>query len=204
MNIGYARISKYDGTQVLDLQIDALKKAKVRKNKIYTDEISSQKDVRPGLEACLKSLREGDNLIVWKLDRLGRNLRHLLEISDYIKANNINLVVLEGAGKMDTSSASGKLMFSMFSAFAEYERELIVERTKAGLAAARARGRIGGRKPAFSKKKLKVAQSAMKDRNTIVNDLCKELGVARATLYKYVTPNGQLTDFGKKIMNSKK
>ena len=146
MLVGYMRVSKADGSQVLDLQRDALAAAGVTAQHLYEDQASGKRDDRPGLEACLKSLREGDTLTVWKLDRLGRNLRHLVNTVHDLTARGIGFKVLSGHGaSIDTTSPSGKLVFGIFAALAEFERELIVERTKAGMAAARARGRNGRR-----------------------------------------------------------
>lgn len=148
MFIGYARVSKSDGSQVLDLQIDALIQAGVDNNRIYHDHASSRKDSRPGLEACLKALQPGNTLIVWKLDRLGRDMKDLVSLVDDLESKKINFKVLTGTGaEIDTTTANGRLIFGIFAALAEYERELIRERTNAGLAAARARGRKGGRPP---------------------------------------------------------
>ena len=204
MLIGYARVSKADETQVLDLQIDALIEAGVKKENIYTDKISGVKDNRPGLENCLKALREGDILVVWKLDRLGRNLKHLIEIIEDLNKRNIGFKVLTGQGvNIDTTTPAGKMIFSIFGAFAEFERELIRERTIAGLKAARARGKKGGRKFQLSKSQVRLAQAAMKNRDTSVSELCKELNITRPTLYKYVAPNGDLRDYGKKVLGIK-
>jgi DNA invertase Pin-like site-specific DNA recombinase len=147
MLIGYARVSKTDGSQVLDLQRDALLKAGVAATRIYQDEASGKRDGRPGLVACLKALRKGDVLVVWKLDRLGRDLRHLVNTAQDLADHRIGLKVLAGQGaEIDTTTAGGKLIFGIFAALAEFERELIRERARAGLAAARARGRKGGRR----------------------------------------------------------
>lgn len=203
MLIGYARISKADDSQVLDLQIDALVEAGVNKEQIYTDKISGVKDNRPGLESCLKALRKGDTLIVWKLDRLGRSLKHLIATIDELNQRIIGFKVLAGEGiNIDTTSASGKMIFSIFGAFAEFERELIRERTIAGLKAARARGRKGGRKFQLSKAQVRLAQVAMKNRDTSVRELCKELNITRPTLYRYVGPNGEIREFGEKVLNN--
>jgi DNA invertase Pin-like site-specific DNA recombinase len=203
MTIGYARISKADDSQVLDLQIDALIEAGVKKENIYTDKISGIKDKRPGLENCLKALRENDTLIVWKLDRLGRNLKHLISTVDDLNNRKIAFKVLTGQGiNIDTTTAAGKMIFSIFGAFAEFERELIRERTLAGLKAARARGRKGGRKFQLTKSQVRLAQVAMKNRDTSVMDLCKELNITRPTLYRYVGPSGELRDFGEKVLAS--
>jgi DNA invertase Pin-like site-specific DNA recombinase len=204
MIIGYARISKADDSQVLDLQIDALIEAGVKKENIYTDKISGVKDERPGLENCLKALRENDTLIVWKLDRLGRNLKHLISTVDNLNNKKVGFKVLTGEGtSIDTTTPAGKMIFSIFGAFAEFERELIRERTLAGLKAARARGRKGGRKFQLTKSQVRLAQVAMKNRDTSVMELCKELGVTRPTIYRYVSPNGELRDFGKIVLEIK-
>ena len=203
MLLGYARVSKADNSQVLDLQIDSLINANIYKESIYTDKISGVKDERPGLENCLKALRKGDTLIVWKLDRLGRNLKHLISIIDDLNKKDIEFKVLTGQGaSIDTTTPAGKMIFSIFGAFAEFERELIRERTIAGLKAARARGRKGGRKFQLSKAQVRLAQIAMKNRDTSVANLANELDVTRATLYRYVSPNGELREFGKKVLNS--
>ena len=203
MLIGYARVSKADNSQVLDLQIDSLINAGIQKESIYTDKISGVKDERPGLRNCLKALRKGDTLIVWKLDRLGRNLKHLISIIDDLNKKEIGFKVLAGQGaSIDTTMPAGKMIFSIFGAFAEFERELIRERTIAGLKAARARGRKGGRKFQLSKAQVRLAQVAMKNRDTSATDLANELSITRATLYRYVDPNGELREFGKKVLNS--
>lgn len=201
MLIGYARISKADDSQVLDLQIDALIEAGVNKENIYTDKISGVKDDRPGLDSCLKALRKEDTLVVWKLDRLGRSLKHLITTIDELNKREIAFKVLTGEGiNIDTTTASGKMIFSIFGAFAEFERELIRERTLAGLKAARARGRKGGRKFQLTKAQVRLAQAAMQNRDTSVSELCKELNITRPTLYRYVGPNGELREFGKRVL----
>jgi len=201
MIIGYARISKADDSQVLDLQIDELIESGLDKDNIYTDKISGIKDKRPGLESCLKALRKNDTLVVWKLDRLGRNLKHLITTIDDLNQRGVGFKVLTGEGiNIDTTTAAGKMIFSIFGAFAEFERELIRERTLAGLKAARARGRKGGRKFQLTKAQVRLAQVAMKNRDTSVGELCKELGITRPTLYRYVGPNGELREFGNKVL----
>ena len=202
MLIGYARISKADGRQVLDLQKDALIKAGVCSTHIYQDEVSGKKDQRPGLEACLKALRKGDSLFVWKLDRLGRDLRHLVNTVQDLAERGIGFRVLTGQGaEIDTSTSSGKLVFGIFASLAEFERELIRERTLAGLVAARARGRSGGRKFQLTKTQVRLAQAAMTKRETSVTELCKELGITPVTLYRYVGPKGELRDQGKRVVS---
>jgi len=201
MLLGYARISKSDGTQVLDLQIDALIKAGVKKENIYFDKASGVKEDRTGLENCIKALRENDVLVVWKLDRLGRSLKHLISTVELLTSKKVGFKVLSGQGvTIDTTSPSGKMIFSIFAALAEFERELIRERTLEGLKAARARGRKGGRKFQLTKAQVRLAQVAMKNRDTSVNELCKELGITRPTLYRYVSPTGELREYGKKIL----
>ena len=203
MLIGYARISKADGSQVLDLQKDALINAGVPSTHIYQDEVSGKKDQRPGLEACLKALRRGDSLVVWKLDRLGRDLRHLVNTVQDLAERGIGFRVLTGQGaEIDTSTSSGKLVFGIFASLAEFERELIRERTIAGLVAARARGRNGGRKFQLTKTQVRMAQAAMAKRETSVTELCKELGVKPVTLYRYVGPKGELRDQGNRVLTT--
>jgi len=201
MQIGYARISKADESQVLDLQIDALIESGIDKENIYTDKISGVKDKRPGLDGCLKALRKDDTLVVWKLDRLGRSLKHLITTIDDLNQRGVGFKVLTGEGiNIDTTTAAGKMIFSIFGAFAEFERELIRERTLAGLKAARARGRKGGRKFQLTKAQVRLAQAAMQNRDTSVGELCKELGITRPTLYRYVGPNGELREFGNRVL----
>jgi len=195
------RVSKADGSQVLDLQADALRANGVAERNLYSDTASGKRDDRPGLENCLKALRSGDTLVIWKLDRLGRNLRHLVNTVSDLTERGIGLRVLTGQGAaIDTTTAAGKLVFGIFASLAEFERELISERTRAGLAAARARGRTGGRKPKMTPAKIRLASAAMGKRGTIVGDLCEELGITRATLYRHVSPSGALRDDGKKIL----
>jgi len=195
------RVSKADGSQVLDLQADALRGAGIAERNLYSDTASGKRDDRPGLENCLKALRSGDTLVVWKLDRLGRNLRHLVNTVSDLTERGIGLRVLTGQGAaIDTTTAAGKLVFGIFAALAEFERELISERTRAGLAAARARGRTGGRKPKMTPAKIRLASAAMGKRGTVVGDLCEELGITRATLYRHVSPTGALRDDGRKIV----
>jgi DNA invertase Pin-like site-specific DNA recombinase len=201
MKLGYARISKSDDSQVLDLQIDCLVKSGVDPVHIYSDRASGKTDKRPGLENCLKALRQGDVLVVWKLDRLGRNLRHLVNTVQDLSEAGVGLKVFMGKGaNIDTTTANGKLIFGIFAALAEFERELIIERTKAGLEAARSRGRSGGRKFALTKAQVRLAQAAMRKKETIVSELCEELGITSATLYRYLSPDGQLRDHGKRVL----
>jgi DNA invertase Pin-like site-specific DNA recombinase len=187
------RVSKADGSQVLDLQHDALLKAAVMEHHFYEDTASGRDDQRPGLTSCLKALREGDTLVVWKLDRLGRNLRHLVNTIHDLTERGVGLKVLSGHGAaIDTATPAGKLVFGIFAALAEFERELISERTRAGLASARARGRQGGRRSKMTPAKLRLAQAAMGKPETNVGTLCEELGIARSTLYRHVSPSGEL------------
>lgn len=202
--IGYMRVSKTDGSQVVDLQSDALVAAGVPLEQLYTDRASGKRDDRPGLEACLRALRDGDTLMVWKLDRLGRNLKHLVDVVQALNGRGVGLKVLTGQGAaIDTTTANGRLMFNFFAALAEFERELIIERTNAGLAAARARGRSGGRPFKMTSAKLRLAQAAMGKPETKIADLCAELGVTRQTLYRHVAPTGDLRPDGEKLLGRK-
>lgn len=198
--VGYVRVSKADGSQVLDLQKDALLNAGVNAAMIYEDFASGKRSDRTGLESCLKALRTGDTLVVWKLDRLGRDLRHLINTIDDLARRGIGFLVLSGQTPIDTSTAQGKLMFGIFASLAEFERELIRERTIAGLESARARGRVGGRKAKMTPAKVRLAHAAMGQPGTVVADLCHELQVTRQTLYRHVSPDGQIRPDGRKVL----
>ena len=201
MLIGYMRVSKADGSQTTDLQRDALVKAGIDEKNLYEDYASGKNDNRAGLESCLKSLREGDVLVVWKLDRLGRNLSHLVKTVTKLSDQNIGLRVLTGHGaNIDTTTPSGRLIFGIFASLADFESELIRERTKAGLIAARARGKKGGRKFQLTKSQVRMAQVVMKSRDTSVIELCQELNITRSTLYRHVSPDGELRERGKKLL----
>jgi DNA invertase Pin-like site-specific DNA recombinase len=205
MLVGYVRVSKADGSQVTDLQRDALLAAGVGREHIYEDMTSGRRDDRPGLAACLKALRERDTLIVWKLDRLGRDLRHLVNTVHELTTRGIGLKVLTGQGAaIDTTTAAGKLVFGIFAALAEFERELIVERTKAVMAAARARGRSGGRPFKMTPAKLRLAMAAMGKPETKIGALCAELGVTRQTLYRHVDPRGELRPDGQRVLAARR
>jgi DNA invertase Pin-like site-specific DNA recombinase len=204
MLIGYMRVSKADGSQALDLQRDALLAAGADPQRLYEDRASGKREDRPGLAACLKALRPGDTLLVWKLDRLGRDLRHLVNLVHGLAEGGVGLRVLTGQGAaVDTTTAAGKLVFGIFAALAEFERELIVERTRAGLAAARARGRKGGRPYKMTPAKLRLAMAAMSQPRTQVGELCRELGISKQTLYRHVDPGGALRPDGEKLMGGK-
>lgn len=203
MLIGYARVSKSDGSQTTDLQSDALLTAGVKQEYIYQDYASGKRDDRPGLQNCLKALREGDTLIVWKLDRLGRDLRHLINIVHDLTSRNIGLKVLTGHGAaIDTTTPAGKLVFGIFAALAEFEREMIKERTIAGMQAARARGRKGGRPYKMTAAKLRLAMAAMENAETKIGSLCEELGITKQTLYRHVSPKGELREDGEKLLGN--
>lgn len=202
MMVGYMRVSKADGSQSMDLQRDALLAAGVPATALYEDLASGWKDDRPGLLACLKALRSGDTLVIWKLDRLGRNLHHLVTTVHDLMTRGVGLKVLTGQGAaVDTTTAAGKLVFGIFAALAEFERELISERTRAGLTSARARGRVGGRPFVMTPAKVRLAVAAMSDPDTIVTDLCKDLGVTRQTLYRHVSPTGGIRPDGKRALS---
>ncbi|MDX8130353.1 recombinase family protein [Methylomonas sp. OY6] len=203
MLIGYMRVSKADGSQACDLQRDALMLAGVDSKHLYEDYASGKREDRPGLAACLKALREGDTLLVWKLDRLGRDLRHLINTVHDLTSRGVGLKVLTGHGAaIDTTTAAGKLVFGIFAALSEFERELISERTVAGLASARARGRKGGRPFKMTPAKLRLAMAAMGQPETTVGNLCQELNITRQTLYRHVSPKGELRPDGVKLLSS--
>ena len=183
--IGYARVST--GDQNLDLQTDALKAAGVKSGDIYTDKASGARTSRPGLEKALQAMEPGDVLIAWKLDRVGRSLSHLISIAEKLNCEGKHIRILEGKGsELDTTTPQGKLMFSMFAAFAEYERELISERTKEGLKAARARGRKGGRPKGVADVETQQRAIKLKNANAMsIKEICDTLKISRNTYYKY-------------------
>ena len=194
------RISKSDGSQLLDLQKDALLKAGVDSKYIYQDLASGRKDDRPGLNACLKALQPGNTLVVWKLDRLGRDMKHLVNLIDELNHKKVGFKVLSGAD-IDTTTANGRLVFGIFASLAEFERELIRERTQAGLLAARARGRNGGRPRKMDEHTIKMAMAAMSDRNSVAHEVAKRLNITTTTLYTYVNGDGSLKEAGSKLLN---
>ena len=199
--IGYMRVSKSDGSQTLDLQRDALIATGVDEERLYQDTASGKKETRLGLQSCLKALQPGNTLVVWRLDRLGRDLKHLVTIIDELRERNIGFKVLSGHGaQIDTTTANGRLVFGLFAALAEYERELIIERTCAGLKAARARGRLGGRPRKMNAATLRMASAAMKDPNAVAYEIAKRLSITTATLYTYVNGDGSLKKSGQKLL----
>src|SRR3712207_528369 len=180
MLIGYARVSTHD--QTIHSQRDALEKAGCKQ--IFTDTISGTKTERKGLSEALSHLREGDTLVVWRLDRLGRSLRHLIDAITALHDRGVGFKSLQE--NIDTTTSGGKLVFHIFGALAEFEREIIRERTNAGLAAARSRGRSGGRPKALSKDKTEMAKKLYADKTNTVSQICKTLGISRSTLWRYV------------------
>jgi len=182
--IGYARVSTNE--QDVRLQLDALKKAGCREKFIFIDKASGARAKRPGLEECLKALAPGDTLLVWRLDRLGRSMPHLVTlVEDLLKKKIAFKSICDGS--IDTTTASGELVFNIFSSLAQFERKLIQERTRAGLKAARARGRKGGRKPiANSDPRVQMAKRMHKDHGMSIAKICKTLKISRATFYRYV------------------
>jgi DNA invertase Pin-like site-specific DNA recombinase len=189
--IGYARVST--GQQDLQLQLDALKAAGVSKANLYTDKISGSKAARPGLDLCLSQLKSGDTLVVWRLDRLGRSVRHLIDVVEDLRQRGVGFRSLRD-GSIDTTTASGKLIFHIFTALAEFERSLIQERTRAGLSVARARGRLGGRPPmSLDDPRIQTAKKLHADKSMVVADICKTLQVSRPTFYRWVAIQPQPT-----------
>ena len=204
MLIGYVRVLKSDGSQTLAPQHDALLAAGVEAGRIYQDLASGRHDARPGLLACLKALQPGNTLVLWKLDRLGRDLRHLVNTVEDLRARGVGLKVLTGAGaRIDTTTADGRLAFGIFAAFAEFERELIAERTRARLAAARARGRMGGRPRKMDRAALAMAMAAMSDPKAKAVEVARRLGVTTTTLYAYVNGDGSPKAAGTAVLAAK-
>jgi DNA invertase Pin-like site-specific DNA recombinase len=182
--IGYARVSTDD--QDLNLQLDALKQGGCSEELIFIDRASGAVSDRPGLEACLKALEAGDTLLVWRLDRLGRSMSHLVKLVEDLLVRQIGFRSLCD-GAIDTTTASGELIFNIFSALAQFERRLIQERTRAGLAAARARGRTGGRKPVQADEpRVQMAKMLHENQSMKIVDICHTLNISRATFYRYV------------------
>jgi DNA invertase Pin-like site-specific DNA recombinase len=180
MLIGYARISTHD--QTLALQQDALKNAGC--DRIFTDQVSGTKAQRKGLEEALSHLREGDTLVVWRLDRLGRSLRHLIDTITELGESGVGFKTLQE--NIDTTTSGGKLVFHIFGSMAEFERDIIRERTNAGLASARRRGRVGGRPKALTPTEVQILNNMAGDKSLTIADICKTLGISRKTYYRYV------------------
>jgi DNA invertase Pin-like site-specific DNA recombinase len=180
MLIGYARVSTDD--QKLNLQQDALHTAGCEK--IFEDYLSGARATRPGLTSALEMARSGDTLVVWRLDRLGRSLKDLIQLTETLKQGSIGLQSLQES--IDTTTSSGQLIFHLFGALAEFERNLIRERTNAGLVAARARGKLGGRPKALDSNKRQLAVKLYNDRQYPIGEICKMMGISKPTLYNYV------------------
>ncbi len=179
MFVGYSRVSTLE--QHADLQHDALKSADC--TKYFTDQVSGAKAEREALQQALAFVRAGDTLVVWKLDRLGRSLKHLIETVTLLEERGVGFKSL--TENIDTTTSSGKLIFHIFGALAEFQRDLIRERTQAGLAAARARGRMGGRPKGGNAHKQAMARKLHADKSYSIQDICRILGISRATLYRY-------------------
>lgn len=181
MKIGYARVST--GLQNLDLQEDSLKSEGCQK--IFTDKISGAKSKRPGLENAIDFAREGDTIVVWRLDRLGRNMQDLITIVNQLNDRGISFYSIQENITMDKSSSTGQLMFHLFAAFAEFERNLILERSAAGREAARARGRFGGRPEKLTKQDVELMKKLI-DSGTPIKTIAEKWHVSRTTIYRYL------------------
>jgi DNA invertase Pin-like site-specific DNA recombinase len=181
MKFGYARVSTQD--QNLQMQIDALLNAGVEDKNIFREKITGTKKDRPQLDEMLKYLRAGDTVVVWKLDRIGRSMKHLIEIIDDFNQKGINFISLHE--NIDTTSATGKLVFRIFASLAEFERDMISERTKAGLESARARGRSGGR-PSKKNDKVELALKMYRSKEYSISQITEATGLSKTTLYRYI------------------
>ena len=190
MKIGYARVSTHE--QTLDLQIDALMHAGCERDHIHTDRVSgsSRGAARPGFAQALAYARAGDQLVIWRLDRLGRSLKDLIEQVANLEAKGVELVSLQES--IDTLTPAGKALFQICGVFAEFERNLMSERTKAGLVAARARGRKGGRKTKLTDEQLARSAQLMREKQLTVREIARLAGVTPNTLYRYISPEGEL------------
>lgn len=183
--VGYARVSTND--QDVQLQLNALESAGCAKNRIFIDKISGVRTERPGLDKCMAELEIGDTLLVWRLDRLGRSMVHLVALIEDLGKRGVGFRSLCD-GAIDTTTASGELIFNIFSSLAQFERRLIQERTRAGLDAARARGRSGGRKKiASDNPKVLTAKRMHKNHGMSIDDICKTLKISRASFYRYLS-----------------
>ena len=180
MNVGYARVSTHD--QTINLQEDALKKAGCEK--IFNDVMSGGKSDRPGLIQAVEYARSGDTLVVWKLDRLGRSLKQLIETVSNLNSRGVQIKSLQES--IDTNTPNGKFFFHVFGALAEFEKDIIRERTLAGLASARARGRLGGRPKKFDDKKVELLKKLYADKKNLVTDILATFKISKSTLYRYV------------------
>lgn len=183
MKVGYARVSTL--VQKADMQHDALKQAGCEK--IFTDNASGAKAERPALIEALKYARSGDTLVVWRLDRLGRSLKHLIEVVEELERRKVGFMCIQDG--INTTTSGGKLVFHLFGALAEFERNIIRERTKAGLSAARARGRLGGRKPKLKPGQVKTLHKMYESKQHTIKEICKVMHISKATLYKYIKAN---------------
>ena len=182
--IGYARVST--SGQELNLQLDALKQVGIPEKLIFIDKASGSKSERPGLTACMKELKAGDTLVIWRLDRLGRSLKHLIEIVEELKGRGVGFRSISDGG-IDTTTASGEMVFNIFATLAQFERRLIQERTRAGLKAARARGKKGGRpKISPDDPKVQMAKKMSKNLSISVGEICSTLKISRATYYRFL------------------
>jgi len=181
---GYARVSTDD--QELALQLDALQQAGCDEANIYSEKVSGAKSDRPALDACLAKLKDGDTLLVWRLDRLGRSMPHLVGLVEELRQNGVGFRSICD-GVIDTTTASGELVFNIFSSLAQFERRLTQERTRAGLEAARARGKTGGRKPiTVNDPRVKMAKALYVDKGLAINTICKQMQISRSTFYRLV------------------
>lgn len=180
MRFGYVRVSTSD--QNHDLQVDALRAHGVDDDRIYMEIGSGRSFDRPQLGAVLKAMRDGDELVVWRLDRIGRSTKDLLQTVDDLTARGVGFISLHE--RIETTSATGKLMLTVFAAIAAFERDLLIERTKAGIASARARGRKGGRPPSLKAGEVRLARSMLADEKVTVTEVAKHFGVGRNTLYR--------------------
>lgn len=185
MIIGYARVSTNDQNPAL--QIDALKQFGC--DRVYEEKVSATSKVRPQLERLIDSLREDDKVVVWRLDRLGRSIKDLIALVELFKERNVQFVSL--TENIDTSSPSGELIFHIFASVAQFERSLIIERTKSGLNAARARGRVGGRKRKMSSEDIKKAKALAASNDISISEIAEHFNVSRTTLYKYLNQKSE-------------
>lgn len=190
MDVGYVRVSRNE--QNPEMQRNELEASGCER--IFEERISSRKESRPQLEAALDYCREGDRLVVWKLDRLGRSIKELIELVNSLEERGVEFK--SSRESLDTSTPGGKLVFHVFASMAEFERDVIRERTMAGLESARVRGRKGGRKPVMDEKKIALASKLMRDREMPISEVSDAVGVSKATIYRYLKPDGTVRKDG--------
>lgn len=203
MLIGYARVSKDDGSQVLDMQLDGLRSFGVQDQHVYTDLQSGADEQRLGIKECMKALREGDTLVVYSIDRLARGMNQAIRIADELRDKNIDLKILFGAGSsIDLSTPQGRFNYNIMAAFADLWREILRQNTREGCKAAKARGRVGGRRRIINKVQLRAIIEEAKQPGSDLKEIAKQVGVTRSAISHYIYADGSLKKRGEDLLNN--